>query len=269
MFDETIYLEQLQRILEAGTEREDRTGVGTIGLFGMMAEYDIGEYFPLLTTKRMFWRGIAHELIWFLSGDTSIKYLQDNDVHIWDGNAEAFGKGGDLGPVYGYQWRNFNSQGVDQIAQTVERIKTDPQSRRHIVTAWNPAQLPEMALPPCHMLFQFYVEPSQGTLSCMMTQRSADMFLGVPFNIASYSLLTYMVAQVCGLKPGKFIHSIGDAHIYSNHVEQVREQLSRAPMRPPRLRLNPAVKDLFAFRFDDFELLDYQSHPAIKAPMAV
>jgi thymidylate synthase len=219
----------------------------------------------LVTTKKTFFRGIVHELIWLLSGNTNIKYLQDNNVHIWDEWAD---ENGDLGPVYGHQWRNFNSQGYDQIRDIIERIKKNPQDRRIIVSAWNPAQIEQMALPPCHCFFQFDVTPD-GKLNCMLYQRSCDMFLGVPFNIASYSLLTMMIAQVCGLKPGEFVHTLGNAHIYSNHFEQVKLQLTREPLPLPQVRINPDVKNIDDFKFEDFELVDYQSHPAIKGEVAV
>jgi thymidylate synthase len=234
-------------------------------VFGIQVRFDLIKGFPLVTTKKTFFRGIVHELIWLLSGNTNIKYLQDNNVHIWDEWAD---ENGDLGPVYGHQWRNFNSQGYDQIRDIIERIKKNPQDRRIIVSAWNPAQIEQMALPPCHCFFQFDVTPD-GKLNCMLYQRSCDMFLGVPFNIASYSLLTMMIAQVCGLKPGEFVHTLGNAHIYSNHFEQVKLQLTREPLPLPQVRINPNVKNIDDFKFEDFELVDYQSHPAIKGEVAV
>ncbi len=261
------YLELLRLVLEKGDEKGDRTGTGTISWFGAQCRYDLREKFPLLTTKRIHFRSVLHELLWFLRGDTNIKYLQENGVSIWDEWAD---EKGDLGRVYGAQWRDWRGlQGerVDQIANVVEQIKKNPDSRRHIVSAWNPAEVEEMALPPCHALFQFYV--SKGELSCQLYQRSADLFLGVPFNIASYALLTRMVAQVCGLKVGEFVHTFGDVHIYQNHRKQVEEQLSREPKELPELRINPEKKDIFDFVYEDFELVNYEPHPGIKAPIAV
>lgn len=261
------YLELLRLVLEKGDEKGDRTGTGTISWFGAQCRYDLREKFPLLTTKRIHFRSVLHELLWFLRGDTNIKYLQENGVRIWDEWAD---EKGDLGRVYGAQWRDWRGlQGerVDQIANVVEQIKKNPDSRRHIVSAWNPAEVEEMALPPCHALFQFYV--SKGELSCQLYQRSADLFLGVPFNIASYALLTHMVAQVCGLKVGDFVHTFGDVHIYQNHRKQVEEQLSREPKELPELRINPEKKNIFDFVYEDFELVNYEPHPGIKAPIAV
>ena len=274
------YLELMRRIKEEGVRRCDRTGTGTISLFGPQMRFDLSAGFPLVTTKKCHLRSIIHELLWFLRGDTNIAYLHDNGVSIWDAWATAEG---DLGPVYGKQWRSWegpNGQVVDQIQQLLIEIRERPHSRRLLVSAWNPAVLPDpslspaqnaaegrQALPPCHCLFQFYVE--KGRLSCQLYQRSADFFLGVPFNIASYSLLVMMIAQVCDLAPGEFIHTFGDVHLYSNHMEQVAEQLSRTPFARPRMQINSEVKDLFAFRFEDFELLDYQSHPAIRAAVSV
>lgn len=259
------YLEILRDVLENGQDADNRTGIYARKVFGRQMRFDLSKGFPLVTTKKTFFRGIVHELIWLLSGDTNIKYLQDNNVHIWDEWAD---ENGNLGPVYGHQWRNFNSQGYDQIRDIIERIKKNPQDRRIIVSAWNPAQIEQMALPPCHCFFQFDVTPD-GKLNCMLYQRSCDMFLGVPFNIASYSLLTMMIAQVCGLEPGEFVHTLGNAHIYSNHFEQVKLQLTREPLPLPKVRINPEVKDIDDFKFEDFELIDYQSHPAIKGEVAV
>ncbi|MBB4121771.1 thymidylate synthase [Martelella radicis] len=261
------YLDLLGHVLENGTDRADRTGTGTRSVFGYQMRYDLAAGFPVLTTKKLHLRSIIHELLWFLKGDTNIAYLKENGVSIWDEWADA---NGDLGPVYGAQWRSWPTPDgghIDQIAKVVENIRTNPDSRRHIVTAWNPAEVDNMALPPCHCLFQFYV--SDGKLSCQLYQRSADIFLGVPFNIASYALLTLMVAQVTGLKPGDFVHTLGDAHLYANHFEQAREQLSRVPGRLPVMRLNPDVDDLFAFTFEDFVLEGYEAAPSIKAPIAV
>ncbi|MEO1128323.1 MAG: thymidylate synthase [Planctomycetota bacterium] len=261
------YLAFLQQTLDEGVQRNDRTGTGTRSIFGHQLRFDLGDGFPLVTTKKVHLRSIIHELLWFLRGDTNIAYLRDNKVSIWDEWADD---NGDLGPVYGRQWRSWASpdgRTIDQISDVVERIRTDPDSRRLIVSAWNPADVEDMALPPCHLLFQFYV--AGGRLSCQLYQRSADLFLGVPFNIASYALLTHMVAQVTGLEPGDFVHTFGDAHIYDNHVEQVREQLSRTPRPLPSLRLDPSVDDLFAFRFEHVEVVKYDPHPAIKAPVAV
>ncbi|MBS9479149.1 thymidylate synthase [Ancylobacter radicis] len=261
------YHELLERVLREGARKDDRTGTGTLSVFGHQMRFDLSEGFPLVTTKKLHLRSIIHELLWFLAGDTNIAYLKENGVSIWDEWADAKG---DLGPVYGHQWRSWpDGKGgvIDQIAQLVADIRRNPDSRRLIVSAWNPADVPHMALPPCHLLFQFYV--ADGRLSCQLYQRSADIFLGVPFNIASYALLTHMVAQVTGLKAGDFVHTLGDAHIYTNHMEQVHEQLSRSPRALPSLRLNPAVNDLFAFRFEDIAIENYDPHPAIKAPVAV
>ncbi len=261
------YLELLEKILTDGAVRGDRTGVGTRGIFGWQMRFDLSEGFPLLTTKKVHLRSIIHELLWFLSGDTNIRYLRDNGVTIWDEWADAEGN---LGPVYGFQWRSWpapDGRHIDQIAGTVEQIKRNPESRRLVVSAWNPADVEKMALPPCHALFQFHV--SGGRLSCQLYQRSADVFLGVPFNIASYALLTMMTAQVAGLEPGEFVHTLGDAHLYLNHTEQAREQLSRTPRTLPRILLNPDVKDIFGFRYEDFTLEGYDPWPAIKAPIAV
>jgi thymidylate synthase len=302
------YLDLLQDILDNGARKEDRTGTGTLSVFGRQMRFDLSQGFPAVTTKKLFLRGIIHELLWFLQGSTNIKYLVDNDVHIWDewpyraylkkqgknvppSDSDAWSTGlrqfidrvkedsdfakkyGELGPVYGYQWRHWPTPDggeIDQIKNAVEAIKNNPNSRRIIVSAWNVAEITEMAkagLPPCHTLFQFYV--NDGSLSCQLYQRSADTFLGVPFNIASYALLTIMMAQVTGLKPGEFVHTFGDAHIYLNHLDQVREQLSRTPKALPILRINPAVHSIFNFRIQDFELVNYDSYPAIKAPIAV
>ena len=302
------YLDLLQHVLDHGTVREDRTGTGTVGVFGYQMRFPLADGFPVLTTKKLHLRSIIHELLWFLRGDTNIKYLKDNGVSIWDEWAD---KDGNLGPVYGSQWRSWpDGRGgtIDQIADVVRQIKENPYSRRLMVTAWNPAEIQDMALPPCHCLFQFYVEPAasvdklnvdtligstdksgsstcqpinlstcqptnekplKGRLSCQLYQRSADIFLGVPFNIASYALLTMMVAQVCGLEPGDFVHTFGDAHIYRNHLDQVRLQLSRAPRPLPTMRINPAVDDIFAFRYDDFALEGYDPHPHIKGEVSV
>lgn len=274
------YLDLLRHVREHGTFKGDRTGTGTYSVFGYQMRFDLGEGFPLVTTKKIHLKSVIHELLWFLKGDTNTLYLKENGVRIWDEWAD---EQGDLGPVYGYQWRNWpapDGRHIDQIAQIVEQIKTNPNSRRIIVSAWNPADLPDetippqanvaegrMALAPCHAFFQFYV--SDGKLSCQLYQRSADIFLGVPFNIASYALLTLMLAQVCDLQPGDFIHTLGDAHIYTNHQEQIDLQLSREPFALPSIRLNPEVKDLLAFTYDDFELLDYEHHPHIKGAVAV
>lgn len=261
------YLDLMRHVLEHGNLKTDRTGTGTRSVFGWQMRYDLAAGFPMVTTKKLHLRSIIHELLWFLRGDTNIAYLQQNGVRIWDEWAD---ENGDLGPVYGYQWRSWpapDGRHVDQIANVVEQIRRNPDSRRLIVSAWNPALVDEMALPPCHALFQFYV--ADGKLSCQLYQRSADIFLGVPFNIASYALLTLMVAQVCGLQPGEFIHTLGDAHLYLNHLPQAELQLSREPRPLPTLRLNPEVKDLFAFTFDDVELVDYDPHPHIKAEVAV
>jgi thymidylate synthase len=256
------YLELLRNILENGSKKEDRTGVGTISIFGSQVRYNLNDGFPIVTTKKIHLKSIIHELLWFLKGDTNIKYLKENGVRIWDEWAD---ENGDLGPVYGKQWRDFN--GIDQITEVVKTLKTNPSSRRIIVSAWNPAAVDRMALPPCHTLFQFYVLDNR--LSCQLYQRSADTFLGVPFNIVSYSLLTMMLAQVCGLQLGDFVHTMGDTHIYLNHLEQVNEQLSRAPYPLPQMKINPAVNDIFDFKYSDFELVNYQCHPAIKGVVAV
>ena len=259
------YLDVLKDIMENGQDANNRTGIYARKVFGRQMRFNLSEGFPLVTTKKTYLRAIIHELIWLLSGNTHIKYLHDNNVTIWDEWAD---ENGDLGPVYGHQWRNFNSQGIDQIKDVIERIKKNPQDRRLIVTAWNPAQIEEMALPPCHCFFQFDVTPD-GKLNCMLYQRSCDMFLGVPFNIASYSLLTMMIAQVCGLKPGEFVHTLGNAHIYSNHFDQVNLQLSREPYPLPKMKINPEVKNIDNFKYEDFELVDYQCHPTIKGDVAV
>jgi thymidylate synthase len=261
------YLELMERIFAEGVEKHDRTGTGTRSVFGHQMRFDLADGFPLVTTKQLHVKSIVHELLWFLAGDTNIKYLKDHGVSIWDEWAD---EKGDLGPVYGHQWRSWPARDggtIDQIANLVQMIRRNPDSRRLIVTAWNPADVDRMALPPCHCLFQFYV--AQGRLSCQLYQRSADVFLGVPFNIASYALLTLMIAQVTGLKPGDFVHTLGDAHLYSNHFEQAHLQLSRSPKPLPTMRLNPAVNDLFAFRYEDFTLEGYAPHPSIKAPVAV
>lgn len=261
------YLDLVQHVLDHGTVRQDRTGTGTVGVFGYQMRFDLSEGFPALTTKKLHLRSIIHELLWFLRGDTNIKYLKDNGVSIWDEWADA---DGNLGPVYGSQWRSWpDGRGgtIDQIANVVSEIKRNPYSRRLMVTAWNPAEIEEMALPPCHCLFQFYVD--HGKLSCQLYQRSADIFLGVPFNIASYSLLTMMMAQVCDLEPGDFVHTFGDAHIYSNHLDQCRLQLSREPRPLPQMRINPEVKDIFGFKYEDFTLENYNPHPHIKGEVSV
>lgn len=263
----TPYLNLLRLITTEGSYKSDRTGTGTLSLFGHQMRFDLAAGFPAVTTKKLHLRSIIHELLWFLRGETNVKYLQDNGVTIWD---EWANEQGELGPIYGAQWRSWRSvsgRTIDQISEVVAQIQNEPHSRRLIVSAWNVGELELMALPPCHLLFQFYV--ADGKLSCQLYQRSADVFLGVPFNIASYALLTMMVAQVTGLRPGEFIHTLGDAHLYSNHLEQAQLQLTRAPLALPTLRLNPEVKSLFDFRYDDIQLLDYQSHPAIKAPVAV
>ncbi|NNC95207.1 MAG: thymidylate synthase [Chitinophagales bacterium] len=261
------YLELLENLLNDGTEKSDRTGTGTKSLFGYQMRFDLSEGFPLLTTKKLHLRSIIHELLWFLDGDTNIKYLNENKVNIWNEWAD---ENGDLGPVYGYQWRSWpgkNGETIDQITNAVDLIKNNPDSRRIIITAWNPADIKEMALPPCHCLFQFYV--TEGRLSCQLYQRSADTFLGVPFNIASYALLTHMVAHVCDLKVGEFIHSFGDVHLYSNHYEQARTQIERQPGTLPELKINREVDSIFNFRYEDFEILNYNPQAHIKAPVAV
>jgi thymidylate synthase len=261
------YLNLLQHIKDNGVEKSDRTGTGTKSVFGYQMRFDLQKGFPLLTTKKLHLRSIIYELLWFLNGDTNIKYLTDNKVTIWNEWADI---NGDLGPVYGYQWRHWktpNGREVDQIKQLIHSLKTNPDSRRHIVSAWNVADVDNMALPPCHALFQFYV--ANGKLSCQLYQRSADVFLGVPFNIASYAILILMVAQVTGYEPGEFVHTLGDAHLYLNHLEQVDLQLTREPRALPQLKLNPNVKDIFSFKFEDFELVGYDPHPHIKADIAV
>lgn len=261
------YLTLMRRILDEGVDRGDRTGTGTRSVFGHQMRFDLSAGFPLVTTKKLHLKSIIHELLWFLAGDTNVKYLQDHGVKIWDDWAD---ENGDLGPVYGYQWRSWpapDGRHIDQIANLLEMLRRSPESRRLIVSAWNPALVDEMALPPCHALFQFYV--AEGKLSCQLYQRSADVFLGVPFNIASYALLTMMIAQVSGLGLGDFVHTLGDAHLYHNHLDQAREQLSRAPRALPTMTLNPQVTSLFDFRYEDFELSGYDPHPHIKAPIAV
>ena len=261
------YLDLLQHILDTGVKKTDRTGTGTQSVFGYQMRFDLQKGFPLVTTKKVHMKSIVHELLWFLKGETNIAYLKEHGVKIWDEWAD---ENGDLGPVYGKQWRSWEGKDgkvIDQISELIAQIKKNPDSRRLIVSAWNVADLPEMALMPCHNMFQFYV--AEGKLSCQLYQRSADVFLGVPFNIASYALLTMMIAQVCDLEPGDFVHTFGDVHIYSNHMEQVKLQLSREPYPLPQMKLNPAVKDIFGFSFEDFTLENYQSHPAIKAPVAV
>ena len=261
------YLDLMRHVLEHGARKSDRTGTGTLSVFGAQLRFDLAAGFPLLTTKKVHLKSIIHELLWFLKGETNTRYLKEHGVTIWDEWADAKGE---LGPVYGYQWRSWpapDGRHIDQVSQVIEQIRKNPDSRRLIVSAWNVADLPKMALLPCHAFFQFYV--ADGRLSCQLYQRSADLFLGVPFNIASYALLTLMVAQGCGLKAGDFVHTFGDTHLYLNHLEQAREQLSRSPRRLPTMRLNPAVKDLFAFRYEDFTLENYDAHPAIRAPIAV
>jgi thymidylate synthase len=261
------YLDMMQHILERGAEKSDRTGTGTLSVFGYQMRFDLGEGFPLLTTKKLHIRSIIYELLWFLRGDTNVEYLNQNRVSIWNEWAD---ENGELGPVYGKQWRSWEARdgrSIDQISEVIRQIKTNPDSRRLIVSAWNVGDLDRMALQPCHALFQFYV--SGGRLSCQLYQRSADVFLGVPFNIASYALLTMMVARVCELEPGEFIHTLGDAHLYSNHLDQARLQLARAPLPLPRMRLNPAVRSIFDFKYEDFELTGYDAHPHIKAEVAV
>jgi thymidylate synthase len=261
------YLDLMSHVRDNGTKKEDRTGTGTISVFGHQMRFDLNEGFPLVTTKKCHLKSIIHELLWFLSGDTNIKYLQENGVRIWNEWAD---EDGNLGPVYGYQWRNWpaaDGRHVDQISQIIDQITNNPDSRRIIVNAWNVAEIENMALPPCHMMFQFYV--ADGRLSCQLYQRSADIFLGVPFNISSYALLTMMVAQVCDLAPGDFVHTLGDAHLYSNHMQQVAEQLSRKPFPLPVMKINPDVKSIFDFKFEDFELVGYEAHPHIKAVVAI
>lgn len=261
------YLDLLQHVLDNGVLKSDRTGTGTKSIFGYQMRFDLSKGFPAVTTKKLHLRSIIHELLWFLNGDTNLKYLHDNKVTIWDEWAD---QNGDLGPIYGYQWRSWpDAKGnhIDQISQVINTIRNNPNSRRIMVSAWNVGQLDQMALLPCHVMFQFYV--ANGKLSCQLYQRSADIFLGVPFNIASYALLTHMIAQVTGLQPGDFVHTFGDAHIYMNHMEQVNLQLSREPRPLPKLKMNPEVKDIFSFKFEDFELEGYDPHPAIKAPVAV
>ncbi|MDO9615622.1 MAG: thymidylate synthase [Bacteroidota bacterium] len=261
------YLDLLNHVINTGVEKSDRTGTGTISVFGHQSRYDLSQGFPVLTTKKLHLKSIIHELLWFLTGDTNIKYLQENGVRIWNEWAD---ENGELGPVYGYQWRSWptpDGQHIDQITQVVNSIKNNPDSRRHIVSAWNVGEIDKMKLPPCHLLIQFYV--ADGKLSCQLYQRSADIFLGVPFNIASYALLTLMMAQVCGLQPGDFVHTLGDAHIYINHMEQVKLQLSREPFPLPQMRINPVVKSIFDFKYEDFELTDYTAHPHIAGKVAV
>jgi thymidylate synthase len=261
------YLDLLQHILDHGARKEDRTGTGTISIFGYQARYDLGAGFPLLTTKHLHAKSIIYELLWMLRGESNVRYLQDHGVRIWNEWADG---DGELGPVYGVQWRSWNTgdgRTIDQISKIIHQIKTRPHSRRIIVSAWNVGEVEKMALPPCHLLFQFYV--AEGRLSCQLYQRSADVFLGVPFNIASYALLTLMVAQVCGIQPGEFVHTFGDVHLYLNHVEQARLQLAREPYPLPQMQINPGVNSIFEFQFEDFELLNYQAHPRIKAEVSV
>lgn len=261
------YLDLMRHVRDNGTKKEDRTGTGTLSVFGHQMRFNLSDGFPVVTTKKCHLKSIIHELIWFLSGDTNIKYLQDNGVRIWNEWADD---DGNLGPVYGYQWRSWpkaDGGHIDQIEQIIDQIKNNPDSRRIIVSAWNVGDVENMALPPCHMMFQFYV--ADGKLSCQLYQRSADIFLGVPFNIASYALLTMMVAQVCGLDAGDFVHTLGDAHLYSNHLEQTDEQLSRKPFALPTMKINPDVKSIFDFKFEDFELINYEAHPHIKGVVAV
>lgn len=272
------YLKLVEHIIENGTDKSDRTGTGTRSVFGYQMRFDLAKGFPLVTTKKCHLKSIIYELLWFLQGDTNISYLKEHNVKIWDEWAD---ENGDLGPVYGKQWRSWEGAGgveVDQVKELIHTIKTNPDSRRMIISAWNVADLPKMKLMPCHCLFQFYTSPPthlqkergvKGSLSCQLYQRSADVFLGVPFNIASYALLTMMIAQVCGHEPGEFVHSFGDVHLYSNHFEQANLQLTRTPFPLPQMKINPEVKDIFDYKFEDFELLNYQSHPAIKAPVAV
>ncbi|MEI8201835.1 MAG: thymidylate synthase [Bacteroidota bacterium] len=261
------YLDLLSHVLEKGVQKSDRTGTGTISVFGYQMRFDLNEGFPLLTTKKLHLRSILHELLWFLKGETNVKYLHDNKVSIWDEWADAEGN---LGPIYGAQWRSWqtsNHRNIDQISQVIEMIKNNPDSRRLLVSAWNVGELEKMALPPCHIIFQFYV--AQGQLSCMLYQRSADIFLGVPFNIASYAMLTQMIAQVCGLKLGEFVQTLGDAHLYLNHIDQAKLQLTREPKSLPRLDINSSVQNIFEFSFEDFNLLNYDPHPHIKAAVSI
>ena len=261
------YIDLLSHVLKNGVEKSDRTGTGTISVFGYQSRFDLTEGFPVLTTKKLHLKSIIHELLWFLTGDTNVKYLQENGVRIWNEWAD---ENGELGPVYGYQWRSWPTPDgghIDQITQVVNSIKNNPDSRRHLISAWNVGQIDQMKLPPCHLLIQFYV--ANGKLSCQLYQRSADIFLGVPFNIASYALLTLMMAKVCGLQPGEFIHTLGDAHIYLNHMDQVKLQMSREPYPLPQMKINPDVKSIFDFKFEDFELTSYQSHPHIPGAVAV
>ena len=258
------YLDLLRDIMENGVDKMDRTGTGTRSVFGRQMRFDLSKGFPLVTTKKVHFKSIIYELLWFLKGDTNVKYLQDHGVRIWNEWAD---ENGELGPVYGSQWRNWNGEGIDQIAEVIATLKKNPNDRRMIVSAWNVGKIAEMHLPPCHMMFQFYV--ANNKLSCMLYQRSCDMFLGVPFNIASYALLTMMVAQVCGYEPGEFVHTLGDTHIYHNHFEQVKEQLSHTPYPLPQMKINPAVKDINDFKYEDFELVNYQSYDTIKAKVAV
>ena len=258
------YLDLLRDIMDNGVDKMDRTGVGTRSVFGRQMRFDLSKGFPLVTTKKVHLKSIIYELLWFIKGDTNVKYLQDNGVRIWNEWAD---ENGDLGPVYGSQWRNWNAEGIDQLADVIDKLKHNPNDRRMIVSAWNVSKIPQMKLPPCHMMFQFYV--ANNKLSCMLYQRSCDMFLGVPFNIASYALLTMMVAQVCNLELGEFVHTLGDTHIYHNHFEQVREQLSRKPLPLPQMKLNPAVTDINDFKYEDFELLNYQCHGKLEGKVAV
>ena len=261
------YLDLMRHVRDYGAVKGDRTGTGTLSVFGYQMRFGLGDGFPMLTTKKLHLKSIIHELLWFLDGDSNIKYLNENGVSIWDEWAD---ENGDLGPVYGHQWRSWptpDGRQIDQVSNLVHQIKTNPDSRRHIVSAWNVSDVDDMALPPCHCLFQFYV--ADGALSCQLYQRSADVFLGVPFNIASYALLTMMIAQVCDLRPGEFIHTFGDAHLYSNHLDQVDEQLKREQFSLPTMLINPDVKDIFSFKYEDFTLNDYQAHPSISAPIAV
>ncbi len=266
------YLQLLQKIINTGVDKNDRTGTGTRSLFGYQMRFNLDDGFPLVTTKKLHLKSIIYELLWFLKGDTNVEYLQKNGVRIWDEWAD---ENGNLGPVYGKQWRSWdgaNGKTVDQVSELIEQLKTNPDSRRLIISAWNVADLPEMKLMPCHCLFQFYTSQTEGgkrRLSCQLYQRSADVFLGVPFNIASYALLTMMIAQVCDMEPGEFVHSFGDVHLYQNHFEQAQLQLTRKPFPLPQMKLNPEVKNIFEFKFEDFELSNYQSHPPIKAPVAV